>query len=89
MDSASPIITRQDVMGAMPPPTGVVPNFSDPEYIGSQILVINIIFLLLATGVIALRIYCRFGILHNVGFEDCALFSCEKESYVANNSQTP
>ncbi|KAN0115321.1 hypothetical protein V8E51_004865 [Hyaloscypha variabilis] len=63
-------VVRQAIVGAIPPPSGVTPNFVNPEYIGHRVLILNAIFLSLATIVVGLRIYSRLGILHNVGIED-------------------
>ncbi|KAG4427639.1 hypothetical protein IFR05_016879 [Cadophora sp. M221] len=63
-------IERQAIVGVLPPPPGVTPNFVDPEYIGHQVVVINGIFMFLATTVIALRMYSRLYIISSPGIED-------------------
>ncbi|PVH68619.1 hypothetical protein DL98DRAFT_375249, partial [Cadophora sp. DSE1049] len=58
------------IVGTLPPPPGVTPNFVNPEYIGHQVVVVNGIFLFLSTVVVVLRMYSRLYITSSAGIED-------------------
>lgn len=73
MSNFVPNVGRQAIVGSLPPPPGVTPNFVDPEYIGHQVVVINGMFVFLTTVVVALRMYCRLYIMPCAGIEDCTL----------------
>jgi hypothetical protein len=70
MDPA-PRIARQEVVGAMPPPPGVIPNFEHPESRGNQVVVTIAVLLPLATLVLSLRLYTRRMIVRTMGSDDC------------------
>ncbi|KAH9216512.1 hypothetical protein DL95DRAFT_407493 [Leptodontidium sp. 2 PMI_412] len=69
MDPA-PRIARQEVVGAMPPPPGVIPNFEHPESRGNQVVVTIAVLLPLATLVLSLRLYTRRMIVRTMGSDD-------------------
>jgi hypothetical protein len=62
---------RDEIVGALPPPAGVSPNFNDPESVGYIVIVTNTIFLPLASLILALRIYTRRVIVGGIYIDDC------------------
>ncbi|KAH6718755.1 hypothetical protein BKA61DRAFT_596203 [Leptodontidium sp. MPI-SDFR-AT-0119] len=66
----TPLVTRQEIVGVLPPPAGVRPNFEHPEFIGHHLIIVIAIFLPLASLVIALRIYTRRVIVNAIGYDD-------------------
>lgn len=62
---------REGVIGASPPPFGVVPNFNHPKSQGNRIIVVIAILLPLATFVLFLRIYTKRMIVRTLGSDDC------------------
>ncbi|KAH6706333.1 hypothetical protein BKA61DRAFT_558837 [Leptodontidium sp. MPI-SDFR-AT-0119] len=74
MFDVAPTVRRQAIVGTLPPPPGVTPNFVNPEYIGHQVVVVNGIFLFLATVVVVLRMYSRLYLISSAGIEDYSVF---------------
>ncbi|KAH6668390.1 hypothetical protein B0J14DRAFT_675210 [Halenospora varia] len=68
-----PLATRQEIVGVLPPPPGVSPDFEHPESIGYRLVIVTAIFLPLASVVVALRIYTRRVIVHAIGYDDYAI----------------
>ncbi|KAH9204971.1 hypothetical protein DL95DRAFT_493910 [Leptodontidium sp. 2 PMI_412] len=66
----TPSATRQEIVGVLPPPAGVRPNFEHPESIGHHLVIVIAIFLPLASLVVALRIYTRRVIVNAIGYDD-------------------
>ena len=64
---------RSEIVGASPPPPGVVPNFEHPESRGHLIILVTAILLPIATFVLALRIYTRVALVRYLGSDDCKL----------------
>jgi len=60
---------------AIPPPPGVVSNFVDPPSQASWDAVTQAVCLTLATFLVAMRLYTKFGVLKNAGWDDCEI-SC-------------
>ncbi|KAI9800734.1 MAG: hypothetical protein M1833_003150 [Piccolia ochrophora] len=58
------------LVGAIPPPPGVTPNFVDPVSIGYRLIVVGVLFLVLGTFFISIRFYTKLIILHALGWED-------------------
>ncbi|EJT76903.1 hypothetical protein GGTG_06817 [Gaeumannomyces tritici R3-111a-1] len=52
------------VIGAMPPPPGVVPNFDDPPSLASFIIAISVVLPAFSTCFVALRFYTTLRITH-------------------------
>ena len=75
-----PLATRAEIVGALPPPPGVRPNFEHPESDGYRLVVVTVIFLLLASFVLSLRIYTRRIIVHAIGYDDCKYPQISKDS---------
>ncbi|KAK4232941.1 hypothetical protein C8A03DRAFT_48350 [Achaetomium macrosporum] len=65
-----PARDQSTVIGAAPPPPGVTPNFTNPEYNGRSVVAANIASLALATCVCGLRIFTKTYILHTVDYSD-------------------
>jgi hypothetical protein len=58
---------------ALSPPLGVAPDFSHPESISIYCIPITILGLSLTTLAVSARLYTRYFVIHNVGWEDCRL----------------
>jgi hypothetical protein len=57
--------------GVIPPPPGVVPDFSIPETNRRIILVTNILLSVISAHFVGLRLYTTGYILRSVGPDDC------------------
>lgn len=64
-------IERGGIVGALPPPPGVVPDFEHPESRGHLVIIATAILLPITTFVLALRIYTRVVIARYLGSDDC------------------
>ncbi|KAH6700564.1 hypothetical protein BKA61DRAFT_681673 [Leptodontidium sp. MPI-SDFR-AT-0119] len=62
---------RDEIVGVILPPPGVIPDFEHPESRGYQIILANAILFPLVTLFVVLRIYTRAIIVRNVGSDDC------------------
>ncbi|KAH6701291.1 hypothetical protein BKA61DRAFT_204051 [Leptodontidium sp. MPI-SDFR-AT-0119] len=69
----TPLPTRQEIVGVLPPPAGVRPNFENPESIGHHLVIVIAIFLPFASLVVALRIYTRRVIVNAIAYDDYAI----------------
>lgn len=58
------------LIGAIPPPPGVTPNFVDPEQKGKQIVVLGILGLVCSTLFLLMRIYTKLRINRAFASED-------------------
>ena len=63
--------TVNETVGAIPPPPGVTPNFTNPVYHSGAIIPLSAVFITLATIFLAIRIYTKAVILKVFGLEDC------------------
>lgn len=61
------------MIGALPPPPGVTPNFMNPYSIGDGLKAAGILFVVLTTLSTAIRLYTKFLIIKTHGWEDCKL----------------
>lgn len=59
------------VIGALPPPPGVTPNFVNPYSIGEGLKAAGILFVILTTLSTAIRLHTKFWIIKTHGWEDC------------------
>lgn len=57
-------------LGVIPPPPGVNANIVNPEWNGQILDVVGILFLVLSTLFVVLRLYTRIRIVKNVGLDD-------------------
>jgi hypothetical protein len=64
---------REEIIGASPPPPGVIPDFEHPESVGYRVVIATAILLPLTTVVVCLRIYTRVKIVSYMGSDDCKL----------------
>lgn len=62
---------REEIVGTVPPPPGVTPNFIDPPSLQHIILITNITLSFFSTFFVALRLYTTGLIIHSVGVDDC------------------
>jgi len=65
-----------EIVPASPPPPGLTSNWVDPESIASGLIVPNVVFMVLAIVAVALRMYTRVCLIHNVGSDDCKFVLC-------------
>jgi hypothetical protein len=59
-----------DVIGAWPPPPGVVPNFINPESVGYRLIVAAIMCPAIALVFLLLRLYTKLCILKKLLLDD-------------------
>ena len=57
--------------GALPPPKGLTPNFSDPENRNASIYAVVAICVLIITALVFARTYTRFVLSKSRGWQDC------------------
>ena len=53
------------------PPRGVISNFVNPVTLKTPVVAINVVFIVLATAVVSLRVYTRKFINRALGPDDC------------------
>ncbi|KAH6701258.1 hypothetical protein BKA61DRAFT_582348 [Leptodontidium sp. MPI-SDFR-AT-0119] len=75
---------RERVIGALPPPFRVVPNFNHPKSQGNRIIIAIAILLPLATFVLSLRIYTKRMIVRTLGSNDFLLLLQSFSSLLEN-----
>ena len=68
MDSISSQLLAKIPAGR--PPPGVKPNFVDPPSLKGSVIAVNVVFMALATTVVALRIYTRRVLIKRFGWDD-------------------
>ena len=68
-------------IGGLPPPAGVIPNFTDPYSITKAAAAATIVFLILTTTTTGIRCYTKLFVIQKQGWDDCqfkhVLFSWE------------
>ena len=65
------------MVGGLPPPPGVVPNFVDPYSLADPIRAVGIFCMVLTTLTTVIRLYTKFCIIKSHGWADC---KCNSES---------
>ena len=60
-------------IGGLPPPSGVIPNFTDPDSITTIAIVVAIVFLSLTTVTTSIRCYTKLFLIRKHGWDDCQL----------------
>ena len=58
------------VMGPIPPPPGVTPNFDNPEQGGRHVVILGLVGIPIAFLFLALRLYTKSRINRSFGSED-------------------
>ena len=58
-------------IGGLPPPPGVIPNFTNPYSITTVGLAANILFLTLTTITTTIRCYAKLLVIRKQGWDDC------------------
>ena len=58
-------------IGALPPPAGVIPNFTDPYSIAKATSATTIVFLILTTVTTCIRCYTKLFLIRKLGWDDC------------------
>ncbi|KAF7884301.1 uncharacterized protein EAF02_004637 [Botrytis sinoallii] len=66
--------STEPIIGGLPPPLGVIPNFEDPYSIAPVLHGITILLLVLSTFSTIIRMYTRFQIMKDHGWEDYIMF---------------
>jgi hypothetical protein len=64
---------RDAIIGALPPPPGVIPDFDHPESAWYQNVIAIAVLFPLATIVLCLRLYTRVILVRYTGSDDCKL----------------
>ncbi|RDL31332.1 uncharacterized protein BP5553_09541 [Venustampulla echinocandica] len=62
--------TQPKIIGSLPPPPGVVPNFIDPPDQTTSLVIVHAICLFLVTCCVAMRLYTRQFITGKYGWDD-------------------
>lgn len=70
------------LMGALPPPPGITPNFIDPYSIEEGLKAVLILLVVLTTLSTAIRLHTKFLIIKTHGWEDCKL---KKKNFLTGN----
>lgn len=52
------------IIGSMPPPPGVVPNFENPPSLAPSVVAASVALPALSTAFVALRFYTTFKVTH-------------------------
>lgn len=60
-----------NVIGAWPPPPGVIPNFQSPDYIGYRVVVAALVSLAFAIPFVLMRLYTKRYIFDRFDLDDC------------------
>ncbi|UPX19597.1 uncharacterized protein EKO05_0009855 [Ascochyta rabiei] len=61
------------MVGAMPPPPGVVSNFNDPESIAHRVIVVSVLGAVITIPICLVRLYTKHRILRNFGWDDYSI----------------
>lgn len=67
------IFVRQAIEGALPPPTGVTPNFVNPPSIAKYNVICQIVCMPVTTVFVCIRLYTRCFIHRKITGDDCKL----------------
>ena len=62
---------NETVVGGLPPPPGVTPNFVNPYSIQRYIILTAVIGLILTTLCVCMRIYIKARVVRSLGWDDC------------------
>ena len=68
-----PVVPREaqlEMLGALPPPPGITPNFVNPPSTQTTIIAIMVACLVVTTVCVALRLYTKLYVLQKLGWED-------------------
>lgn len=58
---------------ALPPPPGVIPNFTNPETQGPRLVVVGAVLLTFVLIALVNRVYTKLGILKKVSWDDLTI----------------
>lgn len=79
--SASP----EPIIGGLPPPAGITPNFVNPHSIAREMGILFVFFLFLSSASTMLRLYTKFFIMKDHGWGDCKYFPLEQFKLAERN----
>ena len=68
------------IIGGLPPPPGVTPNFVNPESLHTEWVLMMSMCLTFTTIFICVRMYTKLVIIKSHGWEDCKLSSYDLNS---------
>lgn len=88
MSLTSAIVQPTMVVGALPPPPGIVPNFVDPYSIADTAKAVSVLFVVLTTLTTAIRLYTKFCIFKAHGWADCMCYSLSSSFDYSETSLT-
>ncbi len=71
-------------IGALPPPPGITPNFTNPYSIAEGLIAVGILCLTLTSLTTAMRIYTKLYIIKVHGWEDCRWKSIQYDMDICN-----
>ena len=63
-------MSQPGMVGLVPPPPGVVPNFENPPSTGYKVIVVAVLTWTLATSIVCLRCV-KLRITHTMRIDDC------------------
>lgn len=69
---------REEIVGVIPPPPGIVPNFDNPPSMKTTLVVVDVTLIVISTVFVVLRLYTAQFILRRVNIPDC---KCPARNY--------
>ena len=67
---ASPLVKRQQIVGALPAPSGITPDFEHPTSHGHVLAVASVTCLVLAALFVGARLYTKIVVSRAPGWDD-------------------
>jgi hypothetical protein len=71
MMSSLVLLRREELIGVIPPPSGVTPNFVDPPSLKNRIVITSIVCSIISAVFVTLRLYATGIIIRTMGMDDC------------------
>ena len=62
--------TQPEIVGALPPPPGITPNFVNPYSAQTAIIAVLVACLVITTVLVASRLYTKLCVIKELGWED-------------------
>ena len=88
MSLTSTTVQPTMVVGALPPPPGIIPNFVDPYSTADSAKAVSVLYMVLTTLTTAIRLYTKFYILKAHGWADCMSYSVSSSFDYSETSLT-
>jgi hypothetical protein len=70
-----------EIVGAWPPPEGVIPNFDNPESIAPRVIVTALVCPVVAVLFVLMRSYTKKVIFNRFDLDDCMCLSDRKRNH--------